>query len=59
MQIIIDSEMKALERKGNSHDILRHCISRSLNELKGKHDKNLELATFIYEDFYLLWYDSA
>jgi len=54
MQIIIDSEMKALERKGNSHDILRHCISRSLNELKGKHDKNLELATFIYEDFYLL-----
>jgi hypothetical protein len=43
MKIIIDSEMKALERKGNSHD----CISRSLNELKGKQDKDMELATFI------------
>jgi len=47
MQIIIDSETKALERKENSHVSLRHCISRSLNELKGKHDKNLEFATFI------------
>jgi hypothetical protein len=47
MKIITDVEMKALERKGNFHDILRHCISRSLNELKGKQDKNMELATFI------------
>jgi hypothetical protein len=47
MQIIIGSETKALERKENSLDILRHCISRSLNELKGKRDKNLELATFL------------
>jgi hypothetical protein len=47
MQVVIDSEMKALERKGNSRDILKHCISRSLNKLKGKHDKNLKLATFI------------
>jgi hypothetical protein len=47
MKIIIDSEMKALEGKGNSHDILRPCINRSLNELKGKQNKNMELATFI------------